>query len=158
MGLKIERSEFTDQEYIDARRKLIENIDALSMLLQQPGFGRGDYSVGAELEMSIVDDRAQALPLNRKVLEQSLDPNLQLELDRFNLEYNLSPVMSAGTPFGKMQAELENALAELGDIAATYGGRIIPIGILPTLCEEQLQSAAMTDLERYRALQAGIQR
>lgn len=158
MGLVIDHSDFSEEDYLQASVRLRENLQALQMLFERPDFGRGDSSLGAELELSIVDDKAQALPLNRQVLSDSLDPNLQLELDRFNLEYNLSPVMSAGTPFSMMQTELENALAELGEIAGTYGGRIIPIGILPTLCEEQLQSGAMTDLERYRALQAGIQR
>ncbi|NNC77368.1 MAG: glutamate--cysteine ligase [Woeseiaceae bacterium] len=158
MGLVINRSDFSEADYRQASVRLQENLRALKTLFERPDFGRGDSSMGAELEMCIVDERARALPLNREVLADSLDPNLQLELDRFNLEYNLSPVMSAGTPFSKMRMELENALAELNRIAAAHGGRIVPIGILPTLCEDQVQTGAMTDLERYRALQAGIQR
>ncbi|MBT8078208.1 MAG: glutamate--cysteine ligase, partial [Gammaproteobacteria bacterium] len=76
----------------------------------------------------------------------------------FNLEYNLSPVAAAGQPFSAMQAELTGAISELNRIAARSGGRIIPIGILPTLRLEHLQSDAMTDLARYKALQAGIRR
>jgi gamma-glutamyl:cysteine ligase YbdK (ATP-grasp superfamily) len=158
MGLSIDRSSFTEEEYRHAGVRLRENLDALETLLDRPGFGQGEASLGAELELSIVDDNAQALPLNREVLAQSLDPHLQLELDRFNLEYNLSPVQAAGKPFSAMQNELESALAALGEIAAQHGGRIIPIGILPTLTMEQLQSGWMTDLARYHALAAGIQR
>ena len=158
MGLTIDRSEFTDEEYAAAAVKLSDNLRALRRLLDRPGFGRGSPSLGAELEMSIVDADAQALPLNRQVLAESLDPHLQLELDRFNLEYNLSPVPAAGAPFSAMQAELENALDGLSSVAARHGGRIVPIGILPTLRLEQLQSDAMTDLPRYRALAAGIKR
>ena len=83
---------------------------------------------------------------------------MQLELDRFNLEYNLSPVQAAGKPFAAMQVELEAALRSLGEISAQHGGRIIPIGILPTLTIEQLQSGWMTDLARYHALAEGIRR
>ena len=158
MGLSIDRSSFTEEEYRHAGVRLRENLAALKMLLDRPGFGQGEASLGAELELSIVDDNAQALPLNREVLAQSLDPHLQLELDRFNLEYNLSPVQAAGRPFSAMQSELESALAALGEIAAQHGGRIIPIGILPTLTMEQLQSGWMTDLARYHALAAGIRR
>lgn len=158
MGLVIDRSDFTEAEYEQAAERLRENLEALRMVLQRPEFGRGAPSLGAELEMSIVDDNAQALPLNRHVLAESLDPNLQLELDRFNLEYNLSPVEAAGTPFSLMQSELERALDTIGDSAARYGGRIVPIGILPTLKLEQLQSGWMTDLPRYRALQSGLSR
>ncbi len=158
MGLTIDRSDFTEEEYVAAGVKLRENLAALAVLLRRPDFGRGEPSLGAELEMSIVDDDAQALPLNRQVLAESLDPHLQLELDRFNLEYNLSPVPAAGAPFSAMQAELTQALGDLGRVAAKHGGRIVPIGILPTLRLEQLQSDAMTDLARYRALSAGIKR
>jgi len=158
MGLAINRSTFSDEEYVHARRRLRENLRALAMLLERPDFGQGKPSIGAELEMSIVDADAQALPLNRQLLAESLDPHLQLELDRFNLEYNLSPVATAGAPFSAMQRELEKALEALRNIASGHGGRIIPIGILPTLRLEQLQSGAMTNLHRYRALQAGIRR
>ena len=158
MGLSIDRSSFTEEEYRHAGIRLRENLDALKSLLEWPGFGHGDASLGAELEMSIVGDDAQALPLNREVLAESLDPHLQLELDRFNLEYNLSPVQAAGEPFRAMQTELETALAALGEISSQHGGRIISIGILPTLTMEQLQSGWMTDLARYHALAAGIKR
>jgi len=158
MGLVIDRYEFSESDYQRSQILLRENLQALQLLLQRPGFGHGEASLGAELELSIVDEDAQALPLNRQVLAESLDPNLQLELDRFNLEYNLSPVMAQGKPFAAMQAELDKALTELNQITARFGGRIVPIGILPTLREEHLQSGAMTDLDRYRALQFGIRR
>ena len=158
MGLIIDRSKFSDGEYVEAGHRLRENLQALELLLSRPGFGEGDPSLGAELEMTIVDQQAQALPLNRRVLAESLDPHLQLELDRFNLEYNLTPVAATGAPFSTMRGELETALAALQMIAGGHGGRIIPIGILPTLRLDQLQSGAMTDLPRFQALQAGIQR
>ncbi len=158
MGLVIDRSEFSEEEYRQAEIRLGENLEALAMLFERPDFGIGEPSLGAELEMSIVDRDAQALPVNRQVQAESQDPNLQLELNRFNLEYNLSPVMAAGAPFGALRSELEEALDEVDTIAARHGGRIIPIGILPTLSLEQLSAGAMTDQPRYRALQAGIQR
>lgn len=158
MGLLIDRISFSEEDYQRAGIRLRENLSALKILLERPGFGQGDYSLGAELEMSIVDAEAQALPLNREVLAETVDPNLQLELDRFNLEYNLSPVAAAGKPFAAMRSELTKALGALSDTAAQHGGRIIPIGILPTLKMEQLQSGWMTDLARYHALAAGIKR
>lgn len=158
MGLLIDRSDFSEEEYAAAGLKIRENLEALGLILERPGFGEGASSLGAELEVSIVDEHAQALPLNRRLLAESLDPNLQLELDRFNLEYNLSPVPAQGRPFSAMQAELTRALDSLSDVAARHGGRIVPVGILQTLRLEQLQSDAMTDLARYRALSTGIQR
>ena len=158
MGLFVDRSTFTEDEYVHAGVRLRKNLAALKLLLDRPGFGRGETSLGAELELSIVDMNGDALPLNREVLAESLDPHLQLELDRFNLEYNLTHVRAAGTPFSTMRVELESALKSLGAIAGQHGGRVVPIGILPTLTMDQLQSGWMTDLERYHALAAGIKR
>jgi gamma-glutamyl:cysteine ligase YbdK (ATP-grasp superfamily) len=158
VGLIVDRSTFSEAEYAHAAARLRENLDALRILLARPEFGRGAASIGAEIEMCIVDDDAQALPVNQEILSASFDPHLQLELNRFNLEYNLSPVAAAGTPFSAMQAELVEACSELDKIAGRLGGRIVPIGILPTLRLDQLQGTAMTDRDRYRALQAGIKR
>lgn len=158
MGLSIERSSFTEEDYRHAGNRLRENLAALKKLLARPGFGVGDPSLGAELEVSIVGQDAEALPVNKEVLADSTDPNLQLELGRFNLEYNLSPVQAAGTPFAAMEKELTAALVELQTLTAKYDGRIVPIGILPTLAIDQLQHGWMTDLPRYHALAAGIKR
>ena len=156
MGLSIDRIAFSDDEYRQAGIRLRENLAALEQLLERPGFGVGEPSLGAELEVSLVDDDFQAMPLNREVLADSLDPHLQLELDRFNLEYNLTPVMATDTPFASMQNELTTALDKLETIARGHAGHIVPIGILPTLRMEHLQSGWMTDLPRYHALAAGI--
>lgn len=158
MGLAIDRSTFSDDEFARAAIRQRENLSALKTLLERPGFGKGDPSLGAEMEMSLVDENAQALPLSREILAQSADPNLTLELDRFNLEYNLSPVAALGTPFASMQQELTDALQALSPIAASHGGRIVPIGILPTLGMEHLGAGAMTDEPRYHALVNGIKR
>lgn len=158
MGLSIDRSTFTEEEYAHAETRLRENLAALDLLLDRPGFGVGEFSLGAELEMSIVGPDAEALPVNKEILAMSDDPNLTFELDRFNLEYNLSPVPAAGKPFTAMQTELTSALDTADKLAARVDGRIISIGILPTLQMEQLRSAWMTDLPRYHALVAGIKR
>ena len=50
---------------------------------------RGPKTLGAEMELSIVDQEGCAYPINRSVLAGNLDPSFQLELDRFNLEYIL---------------------------------------------------------------------
>jgi len=158
LGLPVDRSSFTEEEYRAAGVRLRENLEALKLLMARPGFGEGDSSLGAELEIVITDDEFRALPLNRELLAESLDPHVQLELDRFNLEYNLTPVPTAGRPFSSMQRDLEVALDKLSTLAAGHGGQVVPIGILPTLELDQLQSGWMTDLPRYHALAAGIRR
>jgi gamma-glutamyl:cysteine ligase YbdK (ATP-grasp superfamily) len=158
MGLAINRSTFSEDDYVVAAARLRENLQALKEVLQRPGFGIGQPSLGAEIEMCIVDDNAQALLVNTDILERSTDPLLVQELNRFNLEYNLSPVPAAGAPFAAMEAEFSPALAQVETLAAEHGGRIIAIGILPTLTRDQLSIDAMTDRPRYHALANGLRR
>ena len=86
MGLLIDRSSFAEDEYVHAGTRLRENLSALKSLLERPDFGIGEPSLGAELEMCIVGPNGEALPVNKEVMAASDDPNLQLELDRFNLD------------------------------------------------------------------------
>ena len=158
MGLSIARDQFDEEEFTRFRQRLTQSLSVLEQLVEQPGFGEGPLSLGAELELSIVNSQGQAYPINRTLLNCSQDDHLQLELDRFNLEYNLSPVALAGHPFSHLRAQLAHAIQSLEQCAQGLGGRIVPIGILPTLCAEELDSPVMSDLPRYRALSAGLRR
>lgn len=158
MGLSIDRETFNDADHAQFAERLEHNLIALKELLHRPGFGEGPSTLGAELELFIIDQHGRAFPINRAILAKSLDSHLQLELDRFNLEYNLNPVSLAGEPFSALEAELARAISRLNVIAASQGGRVIQIGILPTLRPEDLESSALSDLPRYRALSAGIRR
>ncbi|MBV6520159.1 MAG: Glutamate--cysteine ligase [Gemmatimonadaceae bacterium] len=158
MARTIDRTSFLDAEYAAFAERLESNLRALRMVLDRPGFGDGDPSLGAELEFSIVDDRARPLMRNTDILKRCADPRLGLELDRFNLEFNLTPVSARGHPFSHMEAEVAAALDMTNRLAAAHGGRVVPIGILPTLTEDDLQASALTDAPRYQALSAGVRR
>lgn len=158
MGLQITQEHFDEQAYRQFSQRLASSLEALDQLLKRPEFGSGPHSIGAEMELSIIDQAGQACPINRAVLNQSVDEHVQLELDRFNLEYNLTPTLLAGRPFSNLQTQLEEALASLERRANRLGGRIVPIGILPTLKIQELDTSVMSDLPRYRALSAGLRR
>lgn len=158
MGLQISLENFSEEHYRRFGERLTRSLVALKELLHRPGFGKGPQSIGAEMELSIIDAKGTALPINRAVLNECVNDQLQLELDRFNLEYNLTPVLLAGRPFSNLENQLGNALALLERGANSLGGRIVPIGILPTLRINELDSSVMSDLPRYRALSAGLRR
>ena len=108
------------------------------------------------MELCIIDQRGGAYPINRELLSAGANSPFSLELDRFNIEYNSSPVSLSGEPFWRMESELTQAIHHLNRLAGVQRGRIVPIGILPTLTEHDLQASAMTDLPRYRALSSAI--
>ena len=152
MGLSIEKEEFENKDFVEFAARLQQSLTILRELLSRPGFGEGPLTVGAELELPIIDKAGRAFPINRSLLAQSADASLQLELDRFNIEYNTAPVPLKGLPFTTLQTQLADALRHINGLASAQGGRVVPIGILPTLSEADLQSQALTDLPRYRAL------
>ncbi len=158
MGLAIDREQFREEEYVRFRERLEGSLLALRELLARPGFGVGPASLGAELELFLIDAAGRPLPRNEAVLAATLDPRVTVELDRFNLECNLRPARLAGRPFAALEREIREALAEVERAARTQEGRLAVIGILPTLRPEDLQSGNMSDFPRYRALSAALQR
>jgi gamma-glutamyl:cysteine ligase YbdK (ATP-grasp superfamily) len=158
MGLEIDRDQFEDREFDAFAHRLRACLAALHETLARPGFGVGPTTIGAELEVDIVDDAFRPLPINRRVLRDALDPNVTLEMGRFNLEINTCPVALAGRPFSSLSAELERSLAAIRAAAARHGGDVTTIGILPTITSDDLGRGALTNAHRYRALSSGIRR
>ena len=158
MGLEVEREEFADEEYRRFAERLRASIEVLEEVLARPGFGAGPATLGAELEFSLIDGELRPAPCNRAVLQDAAHPHLTLECDRFELECTTPPVALAGRPFSALAEHLEGTLGAARDAAARHGARPVTIGILPTLAARDLQSGALTDSARYRALSAGIRR
>lgn len=152
MGTPLTRTDFGPADYDGYARRLQDNLAALREMLRDPGFGKGPGSLGAELELYIIDADGRPLHRNVEILERAADPLLTPELNRFNLEYNLRPVPIAGRPFHSLEESLLEALERTGSHAATFGGRLVPIGILPTLRFKDFGPQAMTDAPRYHVL------
>ena len=158
MGLSVHTAEFTARDFENFSQKVRDDLMALKQILSNPGFGEGEASVGAELELYIVDKERNALPVNTEITEKLNDPLLTVELNRFNLEYNLSPQPFKGSPFKAMEQELQNAISRINAAAGVLGGEIVPIGILPTLRQSDFNGHTMTDVPRYHALSNALRR
>lgn len=158
MGLAIEKATFSEAEYRQFSNRLWHNLELLKGVLQDPGFGGEKQSWGAELELYIVGKDGNVLPANQQIQRRHNDPLLTLELNRFNLEYNLAPVFDSVQPFSELQEGLDLALQKIAASAAQQQARIVPIGICPTLRESDFGLHWMTDLPRYHALSHGLKR
>lgn len=156
MGEQIYASTFTDADYDAFGARLEEQLELLRETLQTPAFSRDDPSFGAELELYLVDDAYQPTPVVEQMLELCGDGQLTPELNRYNLEFNLTPVSATGTPFASMESELRAALDRVQAKARSIGANVIPIGIVPTLREEHLAMRFMTDRPRYHALSRAL--
>lgn len=152
MGIEIKNTNFATVDYQAFSTRLEENLAALYQLAGTPKWGQGPTSLGAELEMYIVDQGGNPLHANQEIEAEANDPQLTLELNRYNLEYNLSPYMVSDGAFTATEQEICERLAHLRGVAARRGGRIVPIGILPTLRQSDFGAHCVTDRRRYHAL------
>ncbi len=158
MGTDIEQETFDAADYARFDKRLTQCLATLGRLLARPGFGVGPVTLGAELELFLVDGAARPLPLNQAVRAAAGDARVNLELDRFNLELNATPTLLAGRPFAALREELHRLLGRVADAAQQHGGRVAMVGILPTLRPADLHPGVMSDLPRYRALDRGLRR
>ena len=158
MGTEIDKEEFDERDYPRFRERLGECLSTLGQLLERPGFGVGPATVGAELELFLIDGAARPLPHNQAIRAAAADPRVTVELNRFNLELNTSPALLAGRPFSALGGELNVLLDHVADAARDHAGRLALIGILPTLSQADLGPGVMTDMPRYRALNSSLRR
>jgi gamma-glutamyl:cysteine ligase YbdK (ATP-grasp superfamily) len=156
MGTEIDRELFDERDYLRFAERLGECLCALAQLLERPGFGVGPATIGAELELFLIDGAGRSLPRNEAVRSAAADPRVTVELNQFNLELNASPTALAGRPFSALGGELNLLLDHVATVARHHGGRPALIGILPTLTRADLGPGAMSDAPRYRALNAAL--
>src|SRR5215471_15930350 len=74
MGVEIRRDRFDDADFAKFEVRMRHCLTALANVLARPGFGRGAPSIGAELELDLVDAGGRPAPINRRVLAETLDP------------------------------------------------------------------------------------
>ncbi len=156
MGIEIDRTVFDDEDRRAFAERLDESLGVLDELLARPGFGEGQASLVADLELSLVDDDGDPVLCNTEVLTESVDPRLTVELDRFNIEGNLRYGPLAGTSLSALADECRDCLAEIARAATLHGARPAMIGILPTLAQHHLDRNAMTSSPRFEALSQSL--
>ena len=62
MGSGIDQETFNEVDYVRFGQRLTQCLAALGQLLARPGFGVGPVTLGAELELFLVDDAARPRP------------------------------------------------------------------------------------------------
>ncbi len=158
MGKDITTENFDESDYVRFGARLDECLLELRQALDRPDFGVGPATIGAELELFLVDAAGRPLPRNEAVRAAVADPRVALELSKFNLELNATPVALAGQPFSTLGGELDSLVTRVAAVAGDFAGRIAMIGILPTLTHADLGLDMVTDVPRYRALINGLRR
>lgn len=156
MGVDIRRDSFSAADHRLFQRRLHEQLSQLDEVLKRPGFGAGARSLGAELELYLIDAEGRPLAISEQVVRAAATPAITPEMGRFDIELSTPPVTMEGTPFSHMRDAMRANARKISALAARYGGRAVPISILPTLRLSDFHSRTITDLPRYRALARGM--
>ena len=156
MGDFVKKQEFSEQDFEEFSIRLATQLAEMYHQIQLPCFSRKTFSIGAELEVSLIDDHLRPAAANEELLQLADNPCLTLELNRYNLEINVPPVMPPGTPFARLKKSLEDFLLLLQENGRKIGVQVVPIGILPTLQERHLGREFMTNQFRYHALEKSL--
>lgn len=156
MGQDINHAAFTSEDYQRFNDRLQQQLITLESLLSDSNFGVGEQTIGAELEIPITNGHCMPSLIAPKVLATASMPNLQHELNKYNLECNLDPVAIKGKPFSNIKKQIEKSIKTLNKHCQKFDSKVVPIGIIPTLQDEHVSEEVMTDVMRYKALASCI--
>lgn len=158
MGTGIKRTSFSEEDFVAFAGKLRACLAGLRTMLARPSFGVGEMTVGAELELYLVDAQGRPARASDEVLQALGDPLFTHELDTFNVELNAPYGLLRGRPMQMLESELESAMTRLREVSSRLGLRSFQIGILPTLELDDLDPSVLTDAPRYRVLDAALRK
>jgi CBS domain-containing protein/gamma-glutamyl:cysteine ligase YbdK (ATP-grasp superfamily) len=133
-------------------RNLLKDLKALERMLEDNWFETGITRIGAEQELCLVDKQYKPAPVNLELLEAAQNDMLTSELARFNLEYNLDPLVFEGDCLARMEKQLTDLYHVVREHANKLGTEPVLTGILPTIRKFDVSEANLTPLDRYRAL------
>lgn len=135
---------------------LVDDLQAMEIMLAERRFETGITRIGAEQEMCLVDAGMRPAMVAVDVLASLADDHFTTELARFNLELNLEPRQLAADCLAQMESSLVRYLATANEVAHRFGARVLLAGILPTVRESDLALENMTPIPRYQALNDAI--
>lgn len=153
MGEKSDVLQVEDSEQLRLFMKsLLQDVRALETMLDRGLFETGIRRIGAEQELALVDRSWHPAPLSMPILEELDDPAFTTELGKFNIEFNLEPIVFSTHCLSTMQKRIDELLTKLREVAARHHADAALTGILPSLHKSDLGLHNMTDLPRYGAL------
>src|SRR4051795_2801896 len=135
MGQDVAARVFSRADRQRYREKVRTCLDVFARMLADERFEPGRGSFGLEIELNLTDDDGRPAMRNAVVLEAIADPDFQTELGQFNIEINIPPRLIGHDVFTDLEATMRDSLNAAEGKAREAGGRMVMIGILPTVDE-----------------------
>ncbi|MDD2658493.1 MAG: glutamate--cysteine ligase [Methylococcales bacterium] len=156
MGQEISLSHFDEGDFARFHQKLEQETLLLNKVITQKKCSVREPVAGFEIEAWLVDKNMRPSPINKHYLETLNDPFASAELAKFNIEFNCVPEPLSGQVFSNLHSQLQSTWSKASQHAESLDHKVVMIGILPTLTQDDLHLGNMSDLHRYRALNEQI--
>ena len=137
---------------------LLEDIRALEVLINRGMIESDITRVGAEQELCMLDQYWRPAPIVMDVLAELNDPLFTTELARFNIEFNMDPLIFTGDCLSQMEKDLKRLLKKVEKVVCKFNADIILCGIVPSIRTIDIEIDNMTPMQRYQALFSSLQR
>ena len=152
MGEEIKHSHFLPDDFTRFKSALDHETEILSMLFEQNRFAHEHPVSGFEVEAWLTDPEFHPAPINEEFLQAFDNPLASPELASFNIEVNTEPRTISGHVFSAMHQSLNSTWERCRQTAEKLNAKVIMCGILPTLKDDDLSLANMSQMKRYQAL------
>src|SRR5499433_2478455 len=156
MGRDIQAIKISGEDRAKYRDKVRRSLEVFARMLQERRFEADPSRVGVEIELNLVDSRGDPSMHTAAVLDAIADPAWATELGQFNLEINVPPRRLGGDAVADLEREVRASLNAADAKARGTGSRLVMIGILPTLAEQDMTEATLSANERYKVLNEQI--
>jgi gamma-glutamyl:cysteine ligase YbdK (ATP-grasp superfamily) len=158
MGDEITHSNFQASDFENFNRCLEAETRLLGKWFQEGAFSDRVPVCGLEMEAWLIDARALPAPVNREFLEKMNNPLVVPELAKFNVELNVDPAELHGKAFSRLFNGLQRTWNDCQRVAAGLDTRLVMVGILPSVSQQDLTLVNMSEMKRYRALNEQVLR
>jgi gamma-glutamyl:cysteine ligase YbdK (ATP-grasp superfamily) len=156
MGRDIQAIKISGEDRRRYRDKVRRSLEVFARMLHEHLFEANPSQVGLEIELNLVDEQGAPSMRNADVLDAIADPAWATELGQFNLEINIPPRRLDGDAMADQEQEVRASLNAADAKARSTGSRLVMIGILPTLAEQDMTEETLSANARYRVLNEQI--
>ena len=158
MGKEITRRHFNKRDFSAFESRLGEETALLQEWFERDCFSPEHGVGGFEVECWLIDAEGYPAPINDRFLDKLQSPLVVPELAKFNVEINTPPQRLKGRALHRMQENLGKLWNLCNETAATLYARLLMTGILPTVGEQMLSLANMSDRTRFLVLNEQVLR
>ena len=149
LNVRIASSKEQSQIFV---KHLLEDVEALSFMLDNNWFENDIVRIGAEQEMCIVDKNCKPAHQNIELLNIIDHPDVVTELAKFNIELNLDPKELTGNCFSELEKEILEKIELVKEASDSLDLKPVLTGILPTIRKSDVNFKNVTPLDRYKLL------